>query len=227
MNTFKTLILFCLAFFTVLTGCKKDKKRAPTCKIVTVTAVGETMVINYDDQNRIASIVSGNVTRAYVYTGLTITITQTNAGSFLKRKIVTVGANNMPVNVREERNTTGSVWANDVLEYNGTELLRITTTQSSGAAPIVQTFTWANGNPVANTNASFTSPITVDASKPSQAGDFAWHAGIMNYWVDILKTKNMITAIGSTAITYTFDTNNNISSMISGSIPFNYNYSCN
>ncbi len=226
MKTFKPLILICLAFFTLLTGCKKDKKR-PDCKIVTVNIGTQTFVINYDEQNRIANVVSGSTTRTYVYTGATITITETNGGSFSKRKIVTVGANNMPVNIREEQNTAGTVWLNSALDYNGTELSRLTQTGSGGGAPIVVTYTWANGNPVSASTGSTTNVVVVDASKPAQTGDFSWFTAMYHEWVTVLKPKNLITTVAGSTFSYTFDSDNKISSLITGGTTVNYNYTCN
>ncbi len=226
MKTLKPLILIGIAFFTLVTSCKKDKK-LPNCKIVTLNTGAQTLVINYDEQNRIASIVSGSTTRTYVYTGSTITITETNGGSFSKRKIVTVGANNMPVNIREEQNTAGTLWQNDAFDYNGTELSRLTRTGSGSTSPLIVTYTWANGNPVSSSGGTTTNLIGVDASKPSQVGDFSWFTAIFHEWVTVLKPKNLITSIASNTITYTFDSDNKINSMISGGTTVSYNYSCN
>lgn len=226
MKTFKFLTLICIAFFTLLTSCKKDKKQ-PNCKIITVNMGAQNFVINYDEQNRIASVVSGSTTRTYVYTGSTITITETNGGSFSKRRIVTVGANNMPVNLREEQNTAGTLWMNSAFEYNGTELSRLTQTGSGGTAPMVVTYTWANGNPVSASSGSTTNVIAVDASKPAQAGDFSWFSAFYHEWITVLKPKNLITSIAGSTFTYTFDSDNKISSLISGGTTVSYNYTCN
>ena len=220
-----------------MAGCKKDKDEAkkPDCRIITVTPTtsGSSFNISYNSDGKISTISTGSDITSFAYSGSTIIATTTNSGTFGSKKIITLNANGMATNVKTEFNASGTDWSNDVYEYSGTELIKATTTSSSGGAPNVSTVTWSNGNLVSISSGSGVSTLDYFTDKPAQTGDYLSLAQLVAGY-QIYKTKNAIKSLFSgstiTSFDYSFDGDNKITSLTAtggSNITYSYQHQCN
>jgi uncharacterized protein with porin-like fold DUF4595 len=204
-----TIILFA--------GCKKNNETRSDCKIVAVTSTnGSPNYLSYSTDGKLASDSSGNSVTTFVYSDNTVTGTTNTSGAFSSKAIITLNANGLASNVRTEYNTAGTNWGNALYEYNGTEIVKVTNTSSSGGTPSITTITWSNGNPTSISSGSAVSILDYYTDKPYQQGDYLYLAQLLEGYT-IYRSKNLLKSIvtGSTltTFTYSFDTDGNISMM--------------
>ncbi len=229
MKTFKSLALIYIAFFTLLTSCKKDKTNEQQCKVLTVTTDVGNYVFTYDANGRYSTITRGTKVVNYEYSGSTVIINSTYNGSFFHKITATMNDYNMPVNIRLEKNTAGTEWNNYFMEYNGEQLTRRTDTYHDGSAARVVNYTWVNGNMVtATTNSGTTTTITYNESKATQTADFLSISGLLSDdGFTMIKNRNLVSSFNGMPVTYTFDVNNKITSAnIGTAATYNYQYTC-
>lgn len=219
------------------TGCKKDKdeKKKPTCRIITIipSPSGNTFNVNYNSDGKISSISTGNDITNFAYSSNTIIAITTTSGSFSSKKIITLNSNGLATNVKTEFNTTGTNWNNDAYEYSGTELIKATSTSSSGGTPTISTLAWSNGNLISTTSGSSVSTIDYFTDKPAQTGDYLDIAQLVGGF-QIYRTKNAIkslsTGSGITNFNYNFDADGKITSLTasgSSNATYSYQHQCN
>jgi hypothetical protein len=220
-----------------LAGCKKDKDEAkkPDCRIITITPTpsGSAFNISYNSDGKISTISTGSDVTTFAYSGNTVIATTTNSGTFSSKKIITLNAQGLATNVKTENNASGTDWNNDLYEYSGTELIKATSTSSTGGTPSVSTLTWSNGNLVSITSGSNVSTIDYFTDKPAQVGDYLHIAQLVGGF-QIYRTKNAIKSLLSgssiTSFDYSFDADNKITSLTatgSSNVTFTYQHQCN
>jgi hypothetical protein len=175
MKTTQLATAAALVMIITFAGCKKDKDEAkkPDCRIITITPTpsGSSFNISYNSDGKISTISTGSDITTFAYSGNTIIANTTNAGTFSSKKIITLNGNGMAVNVKTETNAAGTNWSNDVYEYSGTELIKATTTSSSGGTPTISTLTWNNVNLVSIASGSSVTTLDYFTDKPAQVGD--------------------------------------------------------
>ena len=87
----KPVLLFLLAAIC-FSSCKKEKdEKPPDCKIITMTADGSTYNLIYDNDRRLSqlTVMPGNLTLKYQYSGNIVTTSSTKNGIFENKTIVT------------------------------------------------------------------------------------------------------------------------------------------
>jgi hypothetical protein len=236
MKTLRLTTITSLLLILAFTACKKDKdeKKKPTCRIITITpSSGNSFNISYNSDGKISTMSSGNDITTFAYSGNTTIATTTTSGTFSSKKIITLNSNGLATNVKTEYNTSGTNWSNDVYEYSGTEIIKLTNTSSSGGSPSISTVTWNNGNLVSITSGSSVSTIDYYTDKPAQTGDYLDIAQLVGGF-QIYRTKNAIKSLFSgstiTSFNYNFDGDGKITSLTaSGStnITYSYQHQCN
>jgi hypothetical protein len=134
MKNYLRILAIVLLATGVAPGCKKDSNSPnPTCRIITALAGSAQTNFAYNSSGELISISSGALTTSLAYSGNTVIAVSTNAGVFQKKKIITLNSNGLASNARIETDAAGTVWENYVYEYNGSELIKLTQTNSAGA----------------------------------------------------------------------------------------------
>lgn len=237
MKTIRLTTLTSLLMILAFASCKKDKdeKKKPNCRIITITpsTSGNSFNISYNSEGKISSISTGNDVTTFAYSGNTIIGTTTTSGTFSSKKIITLNSNGLATNVKTEFNAAGTNWSNDLYEYSGTELIKATSTSSSGGTPSVSTLTWSNGNLTSITSGSSVSTIDYYTDKPAQEGDYLDIAQLVGGF-QIYKTKNAIKSLFSgssiTSFDYNFDGDGKITALTASggsNITYTYQHQCN
>ena len=230
-----TLVLITISFFS---ACKKDKDAAPkpNCRIITATpssSSSDPFNLTYNSDGKLSTISSGNNVTTFAYSGNTAIATTNTSGVFSSKTIITFNSSGLASNVKTEHDLTGTSWNNQAFEYNGTELIKSTSTSSGGGTPSVSMLTWSDGNLVSLTSGSSTTTLDYYADKPAQTGDYLYLAQLVSGY-QIYKTKNLLKSILSgtdiTSFDYNFGSDGYISSVtVSGTTPttYTYQYQCN
>jgi hypothetical protein len=237
MKTTQLATAAAMLLIITMAGCKKDKDepKKPDCRIITITPTpsGSAFNISYNSDGKISTISTGSDITSFAYSGNTIIATTTNSGTFSSKKIITLNGNGMAVNVKTETNASGTNFSNDVYEYSGTELIKATTTSSSGGTPTISTLTWNNGNLVSISSGSSVTTLDYFTDKPAQVGDYLNIAQLVVGY-QIYRTKNAIKSLfqGSTitSFDYSFDGDNKITSLAAtggSNITYSYQHQCN
>jgi len=236
MKTIRLTTVTSLVIILAFTACKKDndEKKKPNCRIITITpTTGNAFNISYNSEGKTSTISTGNDVTTFAYSGNTIIGTTTTSGTFSSKKIITVNSNGLATNVKTEFNSSGTNWSNDVYEYSGTELIKSTSTSSSGGTPSVSTITWSNGNLISVTSGSSVSTVDYYTDKPAQTGDYLNIAQLVGGF-QIYKTKNAIKSLLSgssiTSFDYNFDGDGKITALTAtggSNITYSYQHQCN
>lgn len=233
----------CFAFFAIIAvcSCKKSTDKNASCRIVTATEVngsnGSVYNITYNNDGKISTLTSSGtstINKVFTYSGNTMIINVTNAGSFYSRDSVTLDAKGRPTNIRQYWDVANTDFTNYAFEYNGDQLLKyIETTEMPGTK--TTTITTTNGN-VTKVDAGGT-VITLEyfTDKGVQKGDYLELSGLVQYGVNVYPHKNLIKSInyGSSIGNFNYEMNddgligkvNLTSGSSSGSIT--YQYQCN
>jgi YD repeat-containing protein len=233
-----TTIAFLLLTIVPFQACKKDSKQKPACRVITTTSTSGSYNYIYNSEGKLASITNGTKVSTFVYSPNSIVINATNSGSFYFKRTVTLNSNGLPSNMKWEKNVSGTEWENTLYEYSGMQLIKTTTTKSTGGAPYIETYEWANGNMVANHFSGGTTTYQYYPDKTALDGDFFHHIQLANYGYFFLKPKNMVKSFTTVAYTATIeygnDDDNKINIMtVTYGYPtpqiatFNYQYQCN
>ena len=224
----------CLGLTTLFSSCSKDDPK-PVCKIITVTpTTGDAVNISYNDEGKINTVISGNSTTTFAYSGNTVIATKLTAGLFSSRMIATYNANGLATNVKTETNESGTDWNNLAFDYSGVELIKQTFTNSAGSTPSITTIGWSGGNPTTITSGSSITTVEYYDNISGQSGDY-WDISQLIQGYSIIRAKKAIKSVlsGSTisTINYVIDSDGKITGLTttsgSSSSGFNYQHQCN
>lgn len=207
----------CICFLNL--SCKKEKENPATqssCRLITALGGPDTYHFTYNSEGKISSLlyVPTNVKATYTYEGNTTTVLWESKGNFTSKSIITSNSLGFATNIRMEMNKTGTVWQNQSIEYNGTQLAKILYTSSDPNAKVAAVkYTWKEGNLA--TMESGTSIITFDyyIDRPSAPGDwrkFVELQGGYRLYDNKNLTKSMKKGADITTFKYDFDTSGKI-----------------
>ncbi|NII28481.1 hypothetical protein HB364_25585 [Pseudoflavitalea sp. X16] len=209
-------------------ACKKGSSNKPACRIITTTSISDAESFDYNysynAEDKLASVTYKNRVRTFSYSSNTAIVNETLSGSFSYKRMITLNSNGLVSNVKMEKNLSGTEWENTVYEYSGTQLIKITTTKSTGGTPSVETFEWANGNLVKHQYSGNTTTYEYHTDKPSGDGDFFHHLQYANYGFFFIKTKNLVKSFSNPTYIATLDHSFDNASKIS-SVKVTYHYS--
>lgn len=199
-----------------------------------LTTVNTVFTYSYNTEGKLSMTIHGQDTSFFSYSGNTITSIDNFSGAFANKNIITLNANGMASNARIENDTTGTLWVNYSYEYNGTELIKQTTTTSDGAAPSSITFNWSGGNMVEIIDGASVSKLEYFADKAARAGDYPNLANLQRGY-ETFRTKNSAKSIATPSaavsnFSYTYDADGKITAVTfvtGGDVEaFNYQYEC-
>jgi hypothetical protein len=231
------LIIIAVLFTVAFVSCKKDDVLKTSCKIITVTQVPAGMSsmynLTYNSEGKLSTVTDNKLSSVFVYSGNTIVVNTTSSGGFFySKRIITLNTNGLASNSRTENDLTGDNWDNVTYEYNGTEVIKSTSTSSGGGAPYVETYIWSDGNMVSLTTGSTTTTLEYFTDKPTQDGDY-FNITQLIAGYHVLKGKNALKSISNgsdiTNFDYNFDADGKITSFVStGSSTYTqtYQYQC-
>ncbi len=239
-NYFNLLLLFLVTLVGV--SCKKDDNtlNPPSdCRIVKITdEYGKSLSITYNTAGEYQTIKdeNDNTTTSFTYSSSSIIGNTTNVASLLVRKTTfALNSQGMAYGVRQDYydplTSTPTGWSNLVYEYNGTQLIKGTATNSGNATPRVVNYVWSDGNLTSQSSAGSSTFIEYYTDKVVQPGDY------MNVLltkdiglpaVRAIRNKNLIKGEGSVQISYVFDNDGKISAVsLNGLTAFTLQYECN
>jgi YD repeat-containing protein len=226
-----------LSIILLVTGCKKDppaeQQQKDPCKVTSVSVNGTSVALTYNDDGTVSSVTSSGGTRTYTYSDNTVTQTTTVLGQFVQKIIVTQNSAGFATNVRTEYSADGSDWTNEVYEYDGNQVSKLTYTDSESDEPEVSTFKWSGGNLVSVTDGDDITTIDYYTDKPSQAGDYVFASQLVQGYF-VFSNKNLVKTITDgddvSNITYIFGDDGKINSFSeddgSDVTTYNFTYQC-
>ncbi|CAN5653395.1 hypothetical protein BH11BAC5_BH11BAC5_33710 [soil metagenome] len=232
-SLFSTTLII-LSFSAILLSCKKDNATKSMCRITRLTGGNIAFNYKYNPEGKLSTIIIDDDSIVFSYNGSIINENVYTSGVFSSKDVITLNANGMPSNVRSEGNATGTVWDNFAFEYNGTEVTKQTRTNSAGAAPIVTTYTWRDGNLVVIVDAASTARFEYFNDKPATMGDYISYLNLQKGY-QIFRTKNSPKALitsntSATDFNYTYDSDGKITALtaINGATEatLDYQYEC-
>ncbi len=153
MKKLRSLMVYAIvisSFFGL--SCKKEKDQAAilsNCRIITALGGPDTYHFTYNADGRPSSLLvaPGKQKLTYTYNGNITTILDEVNGIFKAKLIVTNNSFGFAINIRREANKTGTVWNNQSIEYNGTQIAKILyTTSDPNQGVMAVNYTWKNGN---------------------------------------------------------------------------------
>jgi hypothetical protein len=227
-----SLVLIFLATTATLIACKKTSSTKKNCKIVDASIVGSGDIhITYNAQGRIAQVSVGvGSMYTFTYLGDTVLMLNTDSGIFQSRTVYTNNAAGLMTYQRTIYDQAGTNWSIVSYEYNGEELSKSTTTTSSGAPPVVNTYGWFNHNMVAQASGTSTTIYDYYTDKPEQSGDYFAFFQILQGGLTI-RNQNLVKSTTGIQFNYSFDADGKISSLeLEGNASaaiLNYSYQCN
>jgi len=240
LNKLFSTVTICIAGCIAFTSCKKDDQTiAPSCKITTVagtvTGGGSSLyTITYNADGRISTLTSGNSITTFSYNGNTIIENTTTGGAFASKETITNNAAGYATYTHTETNAAGTVWYDQALEYNGTQLIKVTGTSSSSPNPSVSTYTWSAGNLTTVTAGNTSSTLDYYTDKAA-AGDYLELSELLQ-GIKIYNNKNAIKSItspGSSVTSFVYDYNTDgktskVTISVGGvtSTVYSYGYTC-
>ena len=208
----------------LFSGCKKDDDKEPpippkpVCRTLTITESAVTASFVYDANKKVSRVAySDGTIEEYTYKGDTTKILRTTSGVFEFRKVITNNADGMATQVRIEDNAAGTSGLNISYVYNGTELIQEVQKSIGSATTTVTIYTWTAGNLTEVKSGTSVTTLDYYTNKESQPGNYLEVVNVSQGY-NIFKTKNLVKRITqsgvSTEITYTFNADNNISSVV-------------
>lgn len=233
MKKYLRIIIVALLVAGIASGCKKDSTPKPTCRIITASGASGQANFTYNSEGKLISVSEGSMTTSLAYSGNTIITHSKNAGVFYEKKIITLNSNGLASNARIESDMAGTNWQNYFYEYNGSEVIKQTLTNSMGSTPEVTTLTWSGGNVIAISAAGYTQALEYYTDKSARAGDYLQLSQLSGGY-QILRNKNIVKSVlqGASILNfdYTYDADGKITSVIisgSASDTYTYQYQCN
>jgi hypothetical protein len=205
------VVILTVLFFQ--TACKKEGGKKPECRIINVIQSSplDTLFISYSDDGTIKNTVIDTITTIYTYSGNTTIVRRFGTSGLLGKTTITNNEAGLAINVRAELNAAGTVWTNNVYEYNGDEVTISTSTDSNGGSPIVSFYTWQDHNMVKITRGTTVYPYEYFTDKLSAKGDYFSLSQLLQGY-KVFKTKNLLKSGDGFSFTYEPGSDGNISS---------------
>ena len=235
------LVALCLSCLIFNVSCKKNNtgKLSPSsCRIITALGGPDTYHFTYDSQGRLSSlqIVPTKQKLTYSYAGDTTNILVELDGKFQSKYIITNNSKGFTTNILRLANEAGTVWNNQSIEYNGTQLTKILYTSSNSNSPVLAVkYTWKDGNIASMETGNNIIDFDYYTNKPAVKGEWRKLTELVEgYHLYDNKncTKSMKKGDEVTTFTYDFDDHGKIVKMTTIE-PGNaesfvqYEYSCN
>ena len=225
------LVFLVFATTGIFTACKKSNDQKKACKILDASINGGSDIfISYNNDGRISQASVGiRSIYTFSYKGDTVIVLNTDSGVFQSRTIYANNSAGLATWQRTEYDKEGTNWNVVKYEYNGEELSKATSTNSSGGSPTVNTYTWFDHNMVSQVSGSNTILYDYYTDKPIQSGDYFSFTQLIQ-GAEMIRNKNLIKSVTGSTLNYAFDSDGNISSLeIVGANSvsvLNYNYQC-
>ena len=215
-------------------SCKKEDAADNSCRIITVTAsAGNGFNFTYNNSGKPETMTNGNLLTVFSYSGNVIICNTTFNGNFNSKRTILLNANGYAGTVKTETSADGSTWYQNSYEYNGTELIKDTYTNSQNVVPEVTTVTWSGGNLATTTQHGITSTVEYYTNQPSQEGDYLSLTQLIQGY-KLYKTKNAIKSLLSgnsiTNFDYTYEDGKITALKFNGGgtiTNYNFQYQCN
>lgn len=238
IQTLLCAVTLLLSVAVVLPGCKKDKQKTPDCKLVSAQITGsttpESYTFSYNADNKVNQIMSVNggttSTTTLTYSGNKVNVSQSIGGAIINKTVLTLNSAGR-ILLQEQRDPNNdTLISTTTMTYNGNgELLSIAS--MSGGSTTLSTIAMSNGNIVSMTDGTNLTTLEYYTDQAWRAGDYIdilqrLQLGNNFYLVNKNLIKSLSFGTNITNFTYTFDDNNNISSlqMLSGGAPINVSY---
>jgi hypothetical protein len=198
----------------IMQGCSKsggtesddqepeDTDLSGNCRVIKTTRANFSgSTFEYDDQKRLVKRINGSYTAEISYAGNTITVIGKSGGNLSSTRTVTVNALGYATNVKTEYPNINNSY-NEAFEYDGKQLVKITTTRVSNPLPSYTTYQWFEGNMVKETrpNGDITT-WAFDTNELSQKGDYKYLVNLLEGYVTIVN-KNRVKKVVESGVTY-------------------------
>ena len=231
--------ILCICFFSL--SCKKEKAQSSTetsCRIITGLGGPDTYHFTYNTDGKLSSllIAPGKQKVTYTYKGDTTIVLYEVDGKLKTRNIITNNAFGFATNIRRESNQMGTVWTNQSIAYNGTQLAKILYSSSdpNGTVQAVN-YTWKNGNIATMESGGSVISFEYYTDRPSAPGEWRRFTELVEGY-RLYDNKNLTKSLrNGTEITdfkYEFDAagkiiKTTVIEAASGESSVQYEYACN
>jgi len=172
------------------------------CRVIKTTRANFSgSTFKYDDQKRLVRRVNGEHTMEISYGGNMATVVGTSYGNLSYTRTVTFNNLGYAINVKTEYpNNTN--WNNEAYDYDGKQLVKITTTRGNNPLPSYTTYQWFEGNMVKETrsNGGITT-YAFDTNELTQKGEYQNLFSLSAGYVAIVN-KNRVKKVIEDGITY-------------------------
>jgi hypothetical protein len=237
----RTIVPVILLFFIFCISCKKNNEETPTgssCRIITALGGPDTYHFTYDSEGKLSSLHTVPTKQKFTYTyegNITNMLVEID-GKFLAKFIITNNSQGFTTNIRRLANEAGTVWNNQSMEYNGTQLAKILYSTSNASSPVFAVnYTWKDGNIASQESGGSVIEFEYYTDKPAVAGEWRKYGELVE-GNHLFANKNCTKSIKNggevTSFTYEFDDAGKILKMTTTE-PGNavssvqYEYSCN
>ena len=224
-----------------ISGCQKDKNKESNCQLVAANfaadSAGSSYTFTYNSNNKITQIVStgDNINKTLAYSGNTVEIINRESSQIQGKTVLTLNSEGRII--RQEDRDPVSNQVENVSDYTYSasgELTSVSNKYGNSQAQI-STLTNTNGNiTIANNNGQI-STFEYLEDQPQRAGDYFDLLQRLNMGNNFsVFNKNLLKRIqdqsSTTEFSYTYDENNNISSLTikegNNIEKVNYKYDC-
>lgn len=233
----KNIPVILISFICCL-SCKKDSTSSLSCKIITALGGPDTYHFTYDASGKLSTwhIAPTKQKMTYTYKGNTTNILVEIDGKFQAKYIITNNSKGFTTNLKYLQNEAGTIWYNQSMEYNGTQLTKILHTSSNPNTPVAAVkYTWKDGNLFTQENGNNIIEFEYYTDKPAIAGEWRKYSELTEgYRLYDNKncTKSMKTDGEVTSFTYDYDAAGKIIKMTilepgNAKSAVQYEYACN